>query len=389
MSVRSSSLLSVALLLGACAEAPSDLAMMGELEASTSPEAELLPSDAAAAPRTPNLRTLSVLTGPFAPGETASVLVRNARPFSTVWLVQGYLKGRGPQNPAFGGLRLSVTGITHRLSATADAQGDAFFRVPASPALNDPAGSSFLQAAVAPRGSQPLPATSWVREVTPSSPFELIGVWSVPTFGTIEVRGDEVTTDIILLPPQGDVTFFDNAANLFVFGQPGLWFRADWIDGPNLQACVRGPYSTTPEAVADNVPTSITTCPGATPVVALPVPNPIAGTYTDGFGSAHQITNTSWDDGFGTYEIYERSDEQGFFIARNAMTNFFNPGLWSRFEITTVGSQLYYCQQVFDAPTLADARSAPAADPTSPATGGCGTAPFVFSWTALTPVTTP
>lgn len=67
-------------------------------------------------------------------------------------------------------------------------------------------------------------------------------------------------------------------------------------------------------------------------------------------------------------------------IARNADTNGFNPGAWSRFDLATVDGVLYLCQSAYDAPSAAAARAA-SADASAPATGGCS----MFAWSVLRP----
>src|SRR5690606_4727117 len=59
----------------------------------------------------------------------------------------------------------------------------------------------------------------------------------------------------------------------------------------------------------------------------------------------------------------------------------FAPGLWSRYDWTHVGDDLWYCQTTYDAATLADALAAPPADPADPTDGGCSG----FAWSRLRP----
>lgn len=120
---------------------------------------------------------------------------------------------------------------------------------------------------------------------------------------------------------------------------------------------------------------------------AVPTQGPleIAGTYTDDFGTTHVITQDTWAQtatGFAaTFHINEYSNAADDLLAQNDAANGFNPSLYSRFTWSTAAGSLYYCQDPFDAPTLADARAAPAPDATDPATGGCGG----FAWSRLNP----
>lgn len=78
----------------------------------------------------------------------------------------------------------------------------------------------------------------------------------------------------------------------------------------------------------------------------------------------------------------ETYDNATFVIgAQNDAANMYNPGEFSRFDWTISNGDLYVCQTVYDAATLADALAAPAAD-SSDLMGGCGT----FSWSKLTPI---
>jgi hypothetical protein len=69
-------------------------------------------------------------------------------------------------------------------------------------------------------------------------------------------------------------------------------------------------------------------------------------------------------------------------VARNDATNAFNPGLFSRFEWVMAGTDLYYCQAVFDAADEAAALSAARPDRATPAASGCGG----FPWSLLVPI---
>lgn len=118
-----------------------------------------------------------------------------------------------------------------------------------------------------------------------------------------------------------------------------------------------------------------------------PGPLAIAGAYTDAFGTAHEITDTSWTQTFGSgttaaayaFAITSYDNVEQYLIAENGADNGYFPGLWSRFDWTDVDGDLFYCQSAFDAATEEDAFAAPRADDTDPASGGCGG----FAWTAL------
>ena len=103
----------------------------------------------------------------------------------------------------------------------------------------------------------------------------------------------------------------------------------------------------------------------------------IAGMYTDEWGDAHTITDESWTNAAGRFEIVEYDNEQMYALAQNAETNEYFPGLWSRFDWAWDGDTLYYCQSVFDGESIDVARAgaANAADLEL----GCGG----FAWTRM------
>jgi hypothetical protein len=104
----------------------------------------------------------------------------------------------------------------------------------------------------------------------------------------------------------------------------------------------------------------------------------IVGDYVDDFGGEHSISETEWTN-FGVFSIAEWDNEARFVLAQNHPDNEFNPELWSRFDWTWDGDQLFYCQSVFDGETIEDARSGGAdADDLA---AGCG----MFPWSTLTP----
>ena len=116
----------------------------------------------------------------------------------------------------------------------------------------------------------------------------------------------------------------------------------------------------------------------------------ICGGYSDQWGDRHDITHIVWGQNFdpassyqSAYLVVEIDNAADYLIAQNGADNAFNPGLYSRFSWTRVGSGLYYCQSPFDAASVDDARAAAAPDRTNPASSGCGD--NSFSWTNLTP----
>lgn len=111
----------------------------------------------------------------------------------------------------------------------------------------------------------------------------------------------------------------------------------------------------------------------------------IIGTYTDEFGTDHDITNDTWTIGSSTYHIENYDNARDFLVAQNDDGNSFNAGLWSRFDWVFYEGSLYYCQQETDAESAGEAQTNTDADRTDPSAGGCGLPDNDFAWTNLTP----
>jgi hypothetical protein len=114
---------------------------------------------------------------------------------------------------------------------------------------------------------------------------------------------------------------------------------------------------------------------------------PIAGQWTDDWGTAHQIASGLWvqssEFGRSQFIIDTFDSDAGFAVAFNDEDNQWSPGKWSRFDWTWQDDVLYFCNVTFEAETSVAAEAVPAADPTDPATSGCGG----FAWTVLHPMT--
>ncbi len=112
----------------------------------------------------------------------------------------------------------------------------------------------------------------------------------------------------------------------------------------------------------------------------------IVGSYDDSYGgemviSASRIETIGADvKSIGIYSFSSTDNAGNFAIARNDEANTYNPCLWSRFDWTFDGDDLYYCQTAFDAADEQAANSTPAADAKDLETG-CGG----FAWSKLTP----
>lgn len=108
----------------------------------------------------------------------------------------------------------------------------------------------------------------------------------------------------------------------------------------------------------------------------------VVGTWVDGWGTAHTVTDGLWTDSFGNaFHIDDTSVLDSYLVAQNDAANAFFPSLWSRFDWTTsVDGDLWYCQTAYAEGSAQQARVARPADPTDLG-AGCGG----FGWTNLTP----
>jgi len=111
----------------------------------------------------------------------------------------------------------------------------------------------------------------------------------------------------------------------------------------------------------------------------------IAGSYDDSYGGEVVITTSGIESigidigSIGIYHFSSVDNEGNFAIARNDEANTYNPCMWSRFDWTTDGGDLYYCQSAFDAADEQTAAKVPAGDAEDLETG-CGG----FAWSKLT-----
>ena len=118
-------------------------------------------------------------------------------------------------------------------------------------------------------------------------------------------------------------------------------------------------------------------------------PPEISAIYLDNFSGWHAVGKEAWvsvlADGQLIFSLCSVDNNKKYLIARNSDSNDFNPGKFSRFEWFGSNGQLFYCQQVFDAASAADAANftaTPAADTSDPNDKGCG-AGGQFAWSQL------
>ncbi len=101
--------------------------------------------------------------------------------------------------------------------------------------------------------------------------------------------------------------------------------------------------------------------------------------FAPGMTVDHTIEPQTWtqmsDFGDALFHIESYDNAARWVVAQNDRTNTFDPTLYSKFNWTWDGADLYYCTAVFNAETAADATDAPDADASDLATG-CGGFPW-------------
>jgi hypothetical protein len=232
------------------------------------------------------------------------------------------------------------------------------------------------------------------------------GVWGLTSGLAIVFADGFFFADVGPAALAGEVVQVDYEASQFVLRVAevsesplaGLWVRIDWIlsdelgvpgqgwfcldqDGePSLEAALAssGVDSTNLE----------TGCYGGGWELMYPRTEPaFTGNYVDEFDGFQELGPTGWRRSYDgvTFEDFSYVGWiESSYVAKNADTNEFSPGRWSRFDVVVDGEafdQLWYCQTVYDGATLLDAVLAPLPDVTSLTTNGCSG----FAWTSMLP----
>ncbi len=165
---------------------------------------------------------------------------------------------------------------------------------------------------------------------------------------------------------------------------PAFWSRFDWTwNGSSYYYCQTA-YDAATEAdalatAAANSSDLLTGCGGFS-WSKLSAPLAIIGSYTDNYGSSHDIAQDSWTMGNSVFHIELVDNNGNFLVAQNDAANSYNPELYSRFDWTFDQGTLYYCQIAYDAADLGTALQNTTAARADLAAGCNG-----FAWTTLTP----
>lgn len=218
--------------------------------------------------------------------------------------------------------------------------------------------------------------TSFISQVVETAVvegIELFGVWE-----GLEVQNHTLRWEGV---PELEVVWFDNDAGSVIARDGSSYDRYDWNSGATELCVASAGVSSIADALAAP-PTDFAAGCASGVFDLVPQPLLVGGSYLDEWGTDHLITDAVWEQSSSffdsSWEIARYSNVDRYVIARNADTNGFFPGAWSRFDWVDVGANRYYCQTVFDASLQWDALQAAPAD-RSDLVGGCGG----FSWTSL------
>jgi hypothetical protein len=114
----------------------------------------------------------------------------------------------------------------------------------------------------------------------------------------------------------------------------------------------------------------------------------VVGSYEDQYGGQHDISTGLWQGSSSNFHLLSFSNEDNWAVYQNDCDNDYSPGLYSRFDWTSVdsgaagaagaGSTLSFCQTGYDQPTPRAATDLSPADAGDLETGCNG-----FPWSDL------
>ncbi len=330
-----------------------------------------------------------LVSSPFAGGLTVAVLT-GAAPFEAVELaVSRDVPGAGPCPPAWAGTCWDLPTPHTGAKAVADAHGVAEFHAP-MPSRPLP-GQTLSWQAVAPRSGIDVALSAVVETefTTPSEPPGA-GNW-IDAWGTSHhVNGlrwvDGWSNAFWITTVVNDTTlvaandlhnaFFPNKFSRFdVSVQDGAtWYCQSVYDAATEAEALASRSADETDLAAG--------CSGFSWTRLDPSPLPVAGSWTDSWGTSHEIEEDTWVDSWGNvFELLDADHDAGWVVAYNADLNPFWPGVYSRFDWTwDADGSLHYCQSVYNAASEQRARAAAGADASDLVAGCSG-----FSWTRLDP----
>jgi hypothetical protein len=112
--------------------------------------------------------------------------------------------------------------------------------------------------------------------------------------------------------------------------------------------------------------------------VASPYNMPVAGSYTDNYGSSLTVSNTKW----GTSDIVAYTN--AWVVYKTSPTATYSPNTYSKIRFHTVGSGFGYCTTAYGQATAIAALTATEVYDAADASSGCGSSGFAH--TVISPV---
>ncbi len=223
-----------------------------------------------------------------------------------------------------------------------------------------------------------------------AAPLDVAGTWADP-WGTLHevsdtawiqtyIGAEPMTFLIAQYSNDGQVLIAQNGpANTY---DPNKWSRFDWAEADSVLYFCQSVFDADTEdaalaATAGDASDLEGGCGGYGWSV-LQEPLFVRGSWSDDFGSAHTIHEATWEIDDGKFEVSAYDNAAQVVIARNSVDNVYFPTLWSRFDWTVSGTDLYFCQTAYNAESELAAEGTARANDADLAEGCSG-----FGWSQL------
>jgi hypothetical protein len=320
-------------------------------------------------------------------GATVVVEVAGAEPGDPVHLLASRRVGPGACPELLEGGCLDIAGRAHHLAeAVADARGLANLAFVLPTELAD--GARVALQAVALRGAVSVVSDAVEIEMTPR-PLPGVAGNHIDSWGTWHHINRRLWEDSwgfrFHFTDVGDswAVARNDEANPY---SPGRYSRFDWTESDGLWYCqTMYDGAERDDALtalpADPSDPAVGGCSGFAWTALEHDPMTVAGTYTDEWGTDHEIREDLWVSSWDTFAVADYNNQERYLVAQNDPGAAWFPGHWSRFDWVASEGHLYYCQTRYDGPSEAAAAAAARPDDRDPSGGGCSG----FAWTDLTP----